>query len=210
MKESWRGGWRKKQQKNFSASLNMCREEKNSLPFLRILFISKWICPAAKGKGAPWTTSSGGTYWLSIGARKILCLLKFLLCSCFLQGCLVSISYSNLTSPCIHLWALQRSLRTAPAVCFAVWNHRGMNVFYCLTSVCCCQRGAVPHRPDPLCKITKTQHPNVGGTSHSVSSPGCLAGLNNPQVCGVYLDTLSWLAQWTRDRLGWVPHGSVW
>lgn len=49
---------------------------------------------------------------------------------------------------------------------------------YCLTSVYFCQCGAIPHRPDPLCEITKTYHPNGGGTSH----PACLGHLNNPPV----------------------------
>lgn len=134
MKESWREEWRKNNKKNFSASLNMCREEKNSLLFLRVLFISKCTCPAAKGKGAPWTTSLGGTYCLSLGPRKTLCLLKFLLCSCSLQASLVSVSYSNLTmhtplgtpeitkdSPCNLLCSVesQGMLSTASHLCIA-------------------------------------------------------------------------------------------
>lgn len=126
MKESWRRGWKKKTTKN-SASLNMCVGGKNSLPFLRALFISK--CPAAKGKRAPCANSLGGTYWLSLGARKILCLLEFLLCSCFLQGSFGLISpaptshhhaYTSLGTPEIS--------KDSPCSLLCTWNHRGFSL----------------------------------------------------------------------------------
>lgn len=105
MKESQTGGEEKENNKNVSASLNVCSKEKNSSPFLRVLFISRCPCSFAKGKGAPCEQSSplswGGTYWLNLGAGEstISSLLKPLLWSCFLRGSLVSLSFCSSPAP---------------------------------------------------------------------------------------------------------------
>lgn len=95
-----RGRRKRKQQKRLCFS-EYLQQGKNSLPFLRVLFISRCTCCFAKGKGAPceqsFPLSWGGTYWLNLGAREstISPVLKPLLWSCFLWGSLVSPSFCS-------------------------------------------------------------------------------------------------------------------
>lgn len=131
-KNSEEGG-RKKNQKDFSTSLNMCREEKNSWPCLRVVFISRWTL-LPREKEYPEQSSP-----LCLGhllaqpwcEGKVLSLPCWSFC-CAPVSCKALWSLFPLTPAasslalehgCTHLHPTPSSLRSVPPVSLAVQNH---------------------------------------------------------------------------------------